>query len=162
MVESRSPNADVFEAARLVTAVKVDNARRLFEWQAAQKQVIDQTENGCVQSDAERESDHGNRSERRRFSKFTVCETDVVHGSGGLSFRFKKSFGAQCLDRVDQRGATRRHKTGNEGNSGQDESDGEHRSQIGCADAKEESLKQTRRNKHADDTNDDRGESGHG
>src|SRR6266404_3904213 len=151
MVESRSPNADVFEAARLVTAVKVDNARRLFEWQAAQKQVIDQTENGCVQSDAERESDHGNRSERRRFSKFTVCETDVVHGSGGLSFRFKQSFGAQCLDRVDQRGATRRHKTGNEGNSGQDERNGEHRSQIGGANAKEGTLKQTRRNKHADD-----------
>src|SRR5205809_6452629 len=124
MVESRSPNADVFEAARLVTAVKVDNARRLFEWQAAQNQVIDQTENGCVQSDAERESDHGNRSERRRCSKFTVCETAVVHGSGGLSLRFKKSFAAQCLVLVDERAATRRHNTCHEGNTGHGQSEG--------------------------------------
>src|ERR1041384_8593124 len=49
------------------------------ERQAFEKEIVDQRKDRSVQSNPERECDHGNRSERRRLSKFSEGETKVVH-----------------------------------------------------------------------------------
>jgi hypothetical protein len=43
----------------------MDNPRWFFERQTAQEEIIDQTEDGSIQSNPEREGNHRNRSECR-------------------------------------------------------------------------------------------------
>ena len=69
MLKTRRRQSDIHEIARFVAAVQVDNTRRLFEWQTAEKQIVDQAEDRSVRADRERERDHGDDSEPWRFRR---------------------------------------------------------------------------------------------
>ena len=43
------------------------NAFRFFEWKTAQKEIVNQTEDHCVQADPEREREQGEKSKSRRL-----------------------------------------------------------------------------------------------
>src|SRR5262249_10484635 len=79
MFEARGGNRKIHDVPRFVAAKPVDHARRLLERQPAQKEIVHQTEDGGVESDAEREREHGDRSEGRRLSKFAKRESNIVH-----------------------------------------------------------------------------------
>src|SRR5919201_1536887 len=95
MLEPRRRYADVDQVARFVTAVKVNDPRRLFEWQTTKKKIINQTKDCRVQADTECQRDHRNEGEGRRLSEFAKSETEIVHLSAGLS----------CFKEIIRRGA---------------------------------------------------------
>ena len=61
MLETRRGYADVDDITRFVAAEKVDNARRFFERQSAQKQIVNQTEDARVKPNPDRKCDNGER-----------------------------------------------------------------------------------------------------
>src|SRR5439155_13368898 len=79
MFETRGGKRQVYQIARFITAVKVNDARRFLERKAAQKKIVDQTEDRGVETDPKSESDYGDQGEGRRLSKFTKCEPNIVH-----------------------------------------------------------------------------------
>ena len=60
---------DIDQIARLIASEQVDDTRRFLERQAAQKQIVYQTEDCCVRTDGERERNHGDDGEPWRFSQ---------------------------------------------------------------------------------------------
>jgi hypothetical protein len=69
----------------------VHHTRRLFEWQPAQEQIVYQTEDCCVRSDGERQSNHGDDSKPWRFSQRPerVFEVGNHKDSSGIRFAGK-------------------------------------------------------------------------
>src|ERR687891_1057295 len=59
MLKTRRGDRDIDKIARLVAGEHVDNARWVFEWQPAQKKIVDQAEDRRVKADPERKRDHG-------------------------------------------------------------------------------------------------------
>jgi hypothetical protein len=57
----------------------VKNARRFPKRQSAQEEVVDQTKDRGVQPDPERERDHRQEREPRRFAKLPQSETKISH-----------------------------------------------------------------------------------
>jgi len=57
----------------------VEQARRLLEGQSAQEEIIDQSKDGGVQPDPEREREHGEQSEPRRLEQLTKSEANISH-----------------------------------------------------------------------------------
>jgi hypothetical protein len=57
----------------------VKNARRFSKRQSAQEQIVDQAEDRGVQADPEREGDHRQERESRRFAQLPQSETKVGH-----------------------------------------------------------------------------------
>jgi len=63
----------------LETRENVQQARWLLEGQAAQEQIIDQSKDGGVQPDPEREREHGEQSEPRRLEQLSKSEAKISH-----------------------------------------------------------------------------------
>ena len=80
MPELRHGRRHLFQIAFLRLAVDAHDTPRLGKGQATQEKVLDQTKDGGVHSDAERESDHGKNGEPGRFAELTESETKIVHG----------------------------------------------------------------------------------
>ena len=57
----------------------MEQSRRFLEGQAAQEQIIDQTEDGGVQPDPERERENGQKSKPRRLQQLTKSEANISH-----------------------------------------------------------------------------------
>src|SRR5262245_14817584 len=51
----------------------------VFEWQRAEKNIVDEAEYGGVESNPERQGDHRNARKRRRLAQFAKRESKVVH-----------------------------------------------------------------------------------
>src|SRR5215475_14226327 len=66
-----------------------------------------------------------------------------------ISLKVFLSFCSQGDDRIDTRGTACGNKTGDQRDSGQNQSHNDHRPQIGSADTEEKALKKPRGNKHA-------------
>src|SRR5205823_3960003 len=62
---TRRRYSDIRQIARLVAVVEVNNARWLLKWQRPQKQIVDQTKDRGVQSNAECKRQDSNQSESR-------------------------------------------------------------------------------------------------
>src|SRR5205085_3682751 len=86
MLKARSGDWQVDHFPRFISAVKVNNARRLLEGKAAKEKIVHETEDGGVQADSERERDHRDGGEGGRLSKFAKRKANVVHMSFGLRF----------------------------------------------------------------------------
>jgi hypothetical protein len=69
MLKSRRRERDIDQIARLIASEYVDDARRFFEWQAAQKQIVYQTENRGIRTDGERQRNHSDDGEPWRFKQ---------------------------------------------------------------------------------------------
>jgi hypothetical protein len=57
----------------------VNNARRFSKGQSAQEEIVDQAKDRRVQPDPEREGDHRQKREPRRFAKLPQSETKISH-----------------------------------------------------------------------------------
>jgi len=57
----------------------VQQARWLLEGQPAQEQIIDQTEDGSVQPDPERQRKHSEKSEPGRLEQLPKSEANISH-----------------------------------------------------------------------------------
>src|SRR5438094_4541944 len=66
---TRRRYSDIRQIARLVAVVEMNNARRFFERQPAQKQIVDQTKDRRVQSNAECKRQDSNQSKSWRFTE---------------------------------------------------------------------------------------------
>src|SRR5215468_8894139 len=71
----------------------------LFEWQRAQEKIVNQTEDGSIQTDSERKGHDGNHSESGRFAELSQRETEFVHNRSQLRSFFIIQFEARRLDR---------------------------------------------------------------
>ena len=69
MLKARHRDREFQQIALPRIRVHVHDAFRLFEWKAAQKQIVDQTEDGSVQPNPERERDYSEKSKSGRFAK---------------------------------------------------------------------------------------------
>ena len=69
MLKARRGDRDIDQITRLIASEQVDDTRRLLERQAAQEQIVYQTEDCCVRTDGERERNHGDDGEPWRFSQ---------------------------------------------------------------------------------------------
>src|SRR5437588_8022827 len=76
----------------------VQQARRLLEGQSAQEEIIDQTEDSGVQPDPEREREHGEASEPRRFEQLAKSEANISH-HGACNFVTLLTFVTKNLTR---------------------------------------------------------------
>src|SRR4026208_2132871 len=63
----------------LETGKDVEQPRWLLEGQAAQEQIIDQSKDGGVQPDPERERKHGEQSKPGRLEQLTKSEANISH-----------------------------------------------------------------------------------
>ena len=79
MHEPRHGEWKVDDLATLVSGGDVHDPRRLLERQPAQEQIVDQAEDRRVQPDPEREGDHRQKSESRRFAQLPQSETKIGH-----------------------------------------------------------------------------------
>src|SRR5947207_9393473 len=118
-VEDGLPIAEVHETGggkreidRLLLEMRKDvqQARRLLEGQSTQEEIIDQTEDSGVQSDPEREREHGEQSEPRRLEQLTKSEANISH-HGGCNFVTLLTFVTKNLTRqVSQSDSNKRRR----------------------------------------------------
>jgi hypothetical protein len=80
----------------------VEQARWLLEGQAAQEEIIDQTEDSGVQPDPERERQHGEQSEPGRLEQLTKSEANISH-HGACNFVTLLTFVTKNLTRQSAR-----------------------------------------------------------
>src|SRR5439155_4434983 len=80
----------------------VQQAGWLLEGQAAQEQIIDQTEDSGVQYDSESEREPGEHSETRRLEQLTKSEANVSH-HGSCNFVTLLTFVTKNLMRQSAR-----------------------------------------------------------
>src|SRR4030095_3706249 len=69
MLVARRRHADIDEIARFIAAEEVHHARWFLERQAAQEQIVYQTEDCGIRTDGQRERNHGDNSEPWRFKQ---------------------------------------------------------------------------------------------
>src|SRR5205807_2505238 len=67
MLKARHRDRELEQIALPGIRIYVQDAPRLLKWQSAQKEIIDQTENGSVQSDPQRQRDKRQQSEPGRL-----------------------------------------------------------------------------------------------
>ena len=60
--------------------VQVNEPIRLRIGQRPEQDVVDDAEDGAVRADAEREGEHGDDGEARRFAELAESEAEIVHG----------------------------------------------------------------------------------
>ena len=80
--EPRRRDRELEQLALSRVGIHVHEALRVFERQTPQKEIVDQTEDGGVESDAKRQGDDRDKGKRRRFAQFTKSEASVVHRAG--------------------------------------------------------------------------------
>jgi len=85
MLKARRRHRGLHLIAMLGIGIHVQNTCRLLEWQTAQKQIVDQTEDGSVQADTERERDYGEKSKSGRFAQLPESKAQVSNHNGLLS-----------------------------------------------------------------------------
>ena len=93
-----------WEIDRLLLEMREDvqQARWLLEGQPAQKQIVDQTENGSVQSDPERKRQHREKSEPGRLEQLAKSEANISH-HGACNFVTVLTFVTKNLTRQSAR-----------------------------------------------------------
>ena len=74
MLKARHGDCELEQVALARVRIHVHEPLRLLERESAQEQIVDQTEDGGVQSDAECKRQDGNQSEPRRFAKLAKSE----------------------------------------------------------------------------------------
>jgi hypothetical protein len=84
MPEPRNRHRELLEVPLLRLGLENDELVRFLERQPFQKEVVDQTEDGSVHSNAEREREYGKESECGRFQKLADGKAEIGHGN----FRF--------------------------------------------------------------------------
>ena len=84
MPVARDRHRELLEVSLLRFGLENDESVRFLERQAAQKQIVDQTEDGGVHPDAERERDHGEKGERGRLEELAKSEAEIDHGNSKL------------------------------------------------------------------------------
>ncbi len=84
MHEARRGERVIERVATFRFREKMDNARRFLERKAAQKQIVDQTEDRGVQPDPERERNDREQSKPGRFEQLPKRETNIDHHKRAL------------------------------------------------------------------------------
>src|SRR5262245_16616111 len=79
MPELRHRERHLFQIALFRVAINAHDTFGLGEWQTAQKEILDQTEDGSVHPDAECEREHPEKSKSGRFAELAKGESKVVH-----------------------------------------------------------------------------------
>src|SRR5438477_9260416 len=79
MLKAGNRNRELEQIAFARVRIHVHNAFGLFEWQAVQKEIVDQAEDSGVQTNPERKRENGDEGERRRLPKFPKSETQIAH-----------------------------------------------------------------------------------
>jgi len=111
-------------AAKLVRQVSLLRFRlqnhdtiRVLERQTFQEKIVDQTKDGGVHADAERERKHGEKGEPGRLEELADGEAEINHGNFRISifnFRLEESLGAEGEERIDASSAAGGEITGDE------------------------------------------------
>src|SRR5947207_13956387 len=93
ITEMHETRCGEWEIDRLLLEMREDvqQARWVLEGQAAQEQIIDQTKNGGVQSDPQRERQHGEKREPQRLKQLAKSEANISH-HGACNFVTLLSF----------------------------------------------------------------------
>src|SRR5438477_8310367 len=120
MKKTRRGDADVDQAASLVPSENMNGPSRFRKGKTAQKEVVDQAEDGGVHPDAERERDHGEKSEGGRLEKLANGEAKISHCGWMVEL-----LGAEGFDGIDEARAAR-------GNEAREERDDRERNRRGC------------------------------
>ena len=81
MPVARDRHRQLFEVSLLGFGLENDEAVRFGERQAAQEEIVDQTEDGGVHPDAEREGEHGEQGEAGRLEELAEGEAEIDHGA---------------------------------------------------------------------------------
>jgi hypothetical protein len=90
MLKTRCRNRQLEQVTLARIRIHVDQALGILERQAAQKEIVDQTEDGGVESDAESKRDDRDESERGRLPKFAKGKSNVVHLRFGKIYSLRK------------------------------------------------------------------------
>src|SRR2546421_6026465 len=93
MPEARDAHGQLREISLFRFGLENHEPVWLLEREAFQEKVVDQAEDGSVHPDAEREGEHGEQGERRRFEELAESEAEIDHGNFRISvfdFRLEK------------------------------------------------------------------------
>ncbi len=79
MPEARDRHREVLEISLFRFRLDNDEPIRILESEAAEEEVVDQTEDGGVHPNPERERDNSEQSEAGRLEELANGETKIVH-----------------------------------------------------------------------------------
>src|SRR4051794_14327772 len=105
MPVTRNGHRELGEPALLRLGLENHELVRFLKWQALQEQVVDETEDGGVHPDAEREGQHGQKRERGRLEELADGEAEIDHKSEVRGQRSETSFGMESYDGIDGAGS---------------------------------------------------------
>ena|ERR1700730_3068843 len=106
MLKTRRRNRQLEQVTLARIRIHVHQALGILERQAAQKKIVDQTEDGSVQADPQRERDNRNKTKRRRLPEFAKGKANVVHKQHRYSLRNTSTGSTRAARRAGSQHAT--------------------------------------------------------